>query len=123
MKINKKTWIIAIVALVMLLAAFYVIKPKDKPEYNKNILQNSGFEQLDDSGMPKYWGTEAYIPTIGVSEYFVSESEDGNSVSIVNHEANDARFMQRVKVLPNTVYCLKGDVKAYAEGGRELTYP
>ncbi|HHU03254.1 MAG TPA: phospholipid carrier-dependent glycosyltransferase [Christensenellaceae bacterium] len=118
MKINKKTWIIAIVALVMLLAAFFIIKPKDKPEYNKNILQNSGFEQLSDSGMPMHWGTEAYIPTIGVSEYFVSEGKDGNAVNIVNNEANDARFMQRVKVLPNTVYCLKGDVKAYAEGGR-----
>lgn len=83
-------------------------------EENNNLLQNPGFEELGDDGLPTGWYTDAYITREGVSEYLVTTEayEGSHSVYVVNQKMNDARFAQTVEVKPNTMYRLSGWVKA-----------
>lgn len=119
---NKKRllWIIgALLSIALVFVyAFVIRKDGGNAEYNVNLIKNGAFEQLDDYGLPKNWETEAYIPTIGVTEYSSVETADGYGAKIVNHEPNDARFLQRVRVSPNTNYRFSADIKAKAAGGK-----
>ncbi len=79
-----------------------------------NLIKNGSFEQLDSDGLPSEWYTDAYVNRVGVSAYSVTdEARTGNVAAVVqNFDSNDARFAQRVKVEPNTMYRLSGYIKA-----------
>ncbi len=117
---NKKRfiWIIGVLLIIALVYAFVIRKDRENVQYNVNLIKNGTFEQLNDSGLPEGWETEAYIPTIGVTEYKTVEASDGYGAQIINHELNDARFLQRVNVAPNTNYRFCADIQAKAEGGK-----
>ncbi len=87
-------------------------------EESANLLTNPGFEEVDESGLPVGWFTDAYIRREGVTLY--QSTEDAHSgvraVSVNNCDMNDARFAQTVRVQPNTMYRLSGWIKAEGIG-------
>lgn len=71
----------------------------------ENLLANADFAQLDDSGTPEGWRTDAY--NSGNSQFRVETLEDGTTaLAILNFDDNDARWVQTVAVEPNTEYVL-----------------
>ena len=71
----------------------------------ENLLDNADFAQLDDSGSPVSWRTDAYNG--GNSQFGVKTLEDGaTALTILNFDDNDARWVQTVAVEPNTEYVL-----------------
>lgn len=80
----------------------------------ENLLQNPGFEELDEDGMPVGWYTDAYNIQEGFTVFTVSEDayEGSACVTVDNRMENDARFAQEVTVEPESLYCLSGWVRA-----------
>lgn len=77
----------------------------------ENLLDNADFAQLDDSGSPVNWRTDAYNG--GNSQFGVETLEDGaTALTILNFDDNDARWVQTVAVEPNTEYVLTCRVRA-----------
>ena len=73
----------------------------------ENLLQNSSF---DDGSA--HWETEMWIADGGVTlAEWTPDGMDGGGLFIENRSANDARFVQTVRVEPETVYLLSGYVK------------
>ncbi len=117
---KKKTlWLIAAgaVALIGLLAVLLSGRGTGSGTYD-NLIVNGDFEEIGSNGLPASWYTDAYVSTVGYSDYSMDEGLSGDGARIVNHALNDARFAQRVSVSPNTLYRLHGYIKANAEGGR-----
>jgi len=107
-------WIAAVLLLAVAGALTLTLRHKQIMVQQGNLLKNSAFSLLDSQGMPQDWYTEDYVKTVGFTDY----SAGNGAVTIVNHELNDARFAQQVDVQPNALYCLSGEIKAEAEGGR-----
>ena len=82
----------------------------------ENLLENGSFEELDAAGMPAGWVTDAYLLDEGYSVFAVDKEacspDGGNAVSIQNIAMNDARFVQKVTVEPETLYCFSGFIRA-----------
>ncbi|MDL2289157.1 glycosyltransferase family 39 protein [Clostridia bacterium OttesenSCG-928-F22] len=76
----------------------------------ENLFLNSGFEEYEGTVL-KRWDTDAY--NTGTSVF--SKQEDGRNGSIcakiANVEANDSRFVQTVRVEPDTLYRFSAYVK------------
>lgn len=83
-----------------------------------NLLTNPGFEDVDESGLPVGWYTDAYVRREGVTLYqSTGDAHSGSyAVSVNNCDMNDARFAQTVRVQPNTMYRLSGWIKAVGIG-------
>ena len=111
--IKKKIgWILgALCALV--LCAVLLLGGGDKTPLSGELLKNGDFSLLDDNGMPESWYTDAYVHTPGYSDFSVKNGV----ATIVNHELNDARFVQAVPVNPDSLYCFSGYVRANAIEG------
>lgn len=97
-----------IIALVMVFCSITLA------EDHTNLLINPGFEELDASGAPVGWFTDAYVLRDGVSQFSTSQTAHSgrNSVMIENFDMNDARYAQSVKVEPNSIYRLSGWILA-----------
>jgi dolichyl-phosphate-mannose-protein mannosyltransferase len=77
----------------------------------ENLLGNSSFEEIS-SDIPTLWSTMAYEE--GKTKFTVDQAgaHSGSSyVTIENTQANDARWVQKIKVKSNTQYKLSGWVK------------
>lgn len=114
-------WIIftGLIALLLITRiGFRLLSPAPKPDYGVNLLKNSGFEELDEAGMPRDWLSDAYNRLPRFSQFESVEGQSGRGVLVRNLERNDARFMQTVAVLPNTIYRLSGYVNASVLDGR-----
>lgn len=121
MTVKTKRYAAAMAALAVLAALFALFQggaAKKNIVYNENILQNSGFEETDAAGRLVKWTTDAYDRTTAVTQYERDEGKEGRAAVIENRGANDARYLQTVKVEPDTVYCLEGDIKADCREGR-----
>lgn len=115
---NKRLLIILLAAAVLLAAGIYFLtRPEAVPDTDTNLLQNGDFSQLDDDGMPIGWYTDFYYnwEQPDAPEPIFEVTEDG--VSIQNPVKHDARFAQRVSVVPDTLYCLTGKIRANTQGG------
>lgn len=79
----------------------------------ENLLNNPSFEELNADGLPMGWYTDAYVTQAGYTTYAVSEDAfAGERSAVVNNIGmNDARFAQKVEVIPSTLYCLSGWIK------------
>lgn len=111
---KKRKLLIALAALIVIAAALALILPHGKPAVQRgNLLQNGDFALLDANGLPQGWYTDAYVQTVGFSEYSAGEGV----ASITNYGLNDARFAQTVSVQPDSLYCLSGFIRAEATGG------
>ena len=81
----------------------------------ENLLYNGDFSKLDEDGLPEGWFPDAYVLDDGYSEFTMREGdrEDGSLVLEINNLGkNDARLAQFVDVEPESLYCLRGEVKA-----------
>ena len=114
MKKKRKipVWVYLIAAALIVTAVLLMTRGK-KIIRTGNLLQNGDFMQLDDQGLPVGWYTDDYLKTPGYTDY----SAEAGEATIVNHDRNDARFAQIVEVEPDSLYCLRGEIRAEAEGG------
>ena len=112
---SRLKWLALAIAVVVIAVAVTVIFGKSNtPKMQEgNLLANGDFSQADEDGLPSGWYTDAYIHTVGYTDY----SMENGVVTIVNHALNDARFAQKVDVQPDSLYCLTGYVRAQANGG------
>lgn len=116
---TKKRWLIVLALLAVLLAAaFFLLRPVQVVEYDKELLKNGGFESVSAEELPEHWLPEAYLRGPGTSDFALSVGKEGRGIRIDNRQPNDARFVQTVKVQPNTTYRLQGLIKADAQDGR-----
>lgn len=97
-----------------------------------NLLLNGGFERGDYSrdGSPNFWMRAAWNSSTAQFTWDERHAYQGNrSVRIDTPTANDARWIQSVAVLPNTLYELTGWIKTKdvawkqneGEGGANLS--
>jgi len=86
-----------------------------------NTLQNPGFEEVGDDGLPIGWRGDAWGEgaSFGVSK----ETRSGRFSAFIRcPERNDARLIQRVKLKPHSIYRLSAwvrteDVRVAEKGG------
>ncbi len=106
---------LSVLLLAAIVAAFWLAPKSPKVKYGENLLLNPSFDEVDEeTGLPLFWMTGAYVQAQNVTSY----QGIGSYAQIQNHGLNDARFFQRVNVAPNTLYCLEGLIKADSFGGR-----
>lgn len=79
----------------------------------ENLLQNGGFEQADEAGLPVGWKKNIYHTQtddswVGISQEKVHSGQ--YSVMIENASSNDARLICTVPVEPGSLYRLSGYV-------------
>ncbi len=103
--------------LILCLFSFFLmsaVADSAESEFGENLLYNSDFQVLDDSGLPSGWYTDAWFNTEGYTLYQVIRDEKTGEccAEIRNLGANDARFSQTVSVKPDTLYCLSGWIMA-----------
>ena len=110
---KKMAW--ALAALMMLILAQGAALAE-----GENLIVNGDFSVMDGT-LPLGWRPEMWLTDAGISLLDVAEDGyDGQSVSVVNVDPNDARFAQTVIVEPNSVYKISGMV--WAEGCDEASY-
>ena len=110
---KKMAW--ALAALMMLILAQGAALAE-----GENLIVNGDFSVMDGT-LPLGWRQEMWLTDAGISLLDVAEDGyDGQSVSVVNVDPNDARFAQTVIVEPNSVYKISGMV--WAEGCDEASY-
>ena len=118
---KKKRVVLAGILLLVLLLALWLAfgrQPAAPVEYGVELLTNGSFEQVTSEGLPAGWLPESYLGYSDVTQFDVSEGREGSGITITNHAPNDARFVQSVKVAPNTQYRFSGYIKTASEGGR-----
>ena len=100
--------------LLLLMAAMLLIPSGILAEDAVNLLENPGFEELGEDGLPLGWYTDAYLNRAGVSKFSVSEEANSGEYAacVENYDMNDARFAQTVAVEPNSTYRLSGWILA-----------
>lgn len=105
---KKKVLLIVMAVLAMVLLPFCALAETDG-----NLLQNAGFEELDENGLPANWTTDAYRMQEGYTLFSVTEdAKEGQYAAAINNLAeNDARFAQTVSVEPESLYCLSGWIR------------
>lgn len=98
--------------ILLLLSIVLALMPTGMAE-ETNLLVNPGFEELGSDGLPSGWYTDAYVAQAGYTTYAVSdEAREGQHSAVVNNIGmNDARFVQRVRVEPESLYRLSGWIK------------
>ncbi len=78
----------------------------------ENLLQNGDFSQLSGE-LPEHWRKDMWLSDAGVSLLYADEDGyEGGCVTVVNVDANDARFSQTVDVEPDSIYRLSGMIRA-----------
>lgn len=78
-----------------------------------NLLPNGGFEMLDETGMPNGWQVSAYRTQAGYSRITVTDEQAHSgqySAMVQNASDNDARFVFKAAVEPESLYRLSGYV-------------
>ena len=115
----KRYLLIGVIAVaVIALGCFLLLRPAATADYGQNLLVNGSFEKVDAKGVPEGWTLDAYSGLSG-AEFDVVRDENGvPAAHIVNKIPKDARFAQEVNVEPDTLYCLRGYIKANAKDGR-----
>ena len=85
-----------------------------KQAYDENLLNNSSFEQETGESISD-WILERYDVSAPLNYYraeAAADAKDGGNVLVIESpEYNDARFIQKVKVAPNSYYKLSAYVK------------
>ncbi len=106
-------------ALLGLLCALFVLSAAFAD--GGNLLANPSFEKVGANGLPADWSVDAYLRTEGYTVWGVAAGAREGDVcaSIHNIGLNDARFTQRVRVEPESLYRLSGWVRAESDDGDE----
>lgn len=100
--------------LLLLMTVLLLVPALSQAADNDNLLKNPGFEDIDEAGLPINWVSDAYQMREGVSLFgTTNDARTGQCAATVeNLDMNDARFAQKVKVEPNSMYRLSGWIKA-----------
>ena len=77
----------------------------------QNLVRNGGFLE-GDGEQPAGWTTEQWSPTLGTTFGWQRGVSGLGAVTIRNPVGNDARWIQNVRVQPETWYRLSGSVRA-----------
>jgi Gpi18-like mannosyltransferase/predicted membrane-bound dolichyl-phosphate-mannose-protein mannosyltransferase len=75
-----------------------------------NLLDNSSFEELN-SNIPALWSTAGFETDSSFTKFSIGTTgaHSGSSFAVIeNIQANDARWVQKIKVSPKTLYKLSG---------------
>ena len=81
-------------------------------EAGENLLKNGDFSLVNGDD-PENWRRDMWLTDSGVSLLSVDpDGYEGNCVTVVNVDENDARFAQTVRVKPDTVYRVSGMIRA-----------
>ena len=110
---NRRIILLIILALILAAGAYFLLRPAGGQGTYENLIANGDFAS-DGAG----WYSDAWFRQAGYTEYEVTEEDGFTAAHITNLIPNDARFAQEVSVSPDTLYCLRGFIKANAEGGR-----
>ena len=76
-----------------------------------NLLRNGGFEEVNTLGMPADWHTVSYYDTDSNTLFAITDEEAHSgaySAKIMNANLNDARYVTRLKVEPESMYRVSG---------------
>lgn len=76
-----------------------------------NLIDNGGFELLDEENEPIDWSVSAYRTEIGYSRLLITDEKAHSgsySALIENAASNDARYIHTVSVEPSSLYRLSG---------------
>ncbi len=109
MKKKRLLWIVALAAIAVTALVLALTLPGKKSEIQTGNLLTNGDFSADMDG----WYTDAYITMPGYTDYSVADGV----ATITNHALNDARFVQEVAVQPDSLYCLRGYIRADASDG------
>ncbi len=115
---NKLAFMFAAVIFIAVMAWLLFGRQPQPAQIGVELLDNSGFDTVNQESLPEGWLPEAYVNDPDITEFSVSTGKSGQAVRIVNHSPNDARFFQSVKVNPETLYRFSGYIRAEAIGGR-----
>ena len=90
-------------------------------EEGENLVVNGDFSQLDAQGLPVGWSREMWFTDEGVSKLYAdSDGYEGSCAAVVNADPNDARFVQTLRVEPDSLYRFSCMVRA--EGCGDAAY-
>lgn len=79
-----------------------------------NLLENPSFEEVVGS-IPRYWETWVWNEESGIAEFTVEQENPHsgqNCVAIENKEERDSRYVQKVKVEPDSQYKFSAWIRA-----------
>ena len=117
---KKKLGVIALIVALALAAAgltgWLLSRSRANREIDEtvNLVKNSGFEEVEEGGTPRGWGTGRWFQDTGITYLEISQDacEGAYSILVENVEENDARFEQTVSVAPNAFYRIRCMIKA-----------
>lgn len=101
-----------VLAAMLMMSTILAPAASAATEVRPNLLGNGGFEQrVPGQALPTRWTTDSWLPT-GDFRWDGAVSHRGrHSVRIDSSTPNDARWVQDVVVVPNTLYLLSGWVR------------
>jgi dolichyl-phosphate-mannose-protein mannosyltransferase len=97
----------------LLCFSVFILLPSHLFSSTTNLLKNPSFESVTDN-KPDYWEEDGWIMDKSVSNFSIGTDgpHSGNSYAVIQSvSANDARYIQRVAVEPNTVYKMSGWIR------------
>lgn len=118
---KKKLMIVGLLALVLAALLWWVLGSQQKNKavsFGTELLENGDFEKVSGEGFPDGWLPESYLGYADITQFEIVEGMNGSGIRIINQSPNDSRYVQTVRVAPNTLYRFSGFIKAEAEGGR-----
>ena len=102
-----RRWCLVAALIFILLMSAYVMAD----EMSENLIQNGGFETIDENGLPAFWEMEVYAEADTLFLVSSASHSGENAAMIRSGDMNDARFSQTVAVDPESLYCLSGYIK------------
>jgi len=110
MRKATRFWKIAIAAITFYAMSWFAAKAEGGSSGTDSLIVNGGFEQ-EVAGIPVGWSQDAW-KTDGSTVFRLEHTENGIVAVVENIQPNDARWSQKVKVEPDTIYRLSGRVRA-----------
>lgn len=99
---------------VLFIIGFLLIAFPSQLFASDNLLQNGSFEDVV-SGLPAMWDTDTWNKEADSVIFSVENGAavSGNTYAVIqNLKSNDSKLMQKVKVIPNTIYKLSCWIRA-----------
>lgn len=105
--------------LILLLASALFVSPLCAFAEDYGLVENGGFEQLDEYHDPEKWYESTYHDEPGYSRLMITDEKAHSgtySAMVENASLNDARFITTAAVKPNRYYRLSGYVLVESMG-------
>ena len=113
---RRRLILLTVLALVLAAAGYFLFRPAGGEGTYDNLIVNGDFAPGGASAAG--WYSDAWFRQPDYTEYTIDDSDGFTAAHIHNAYPNDARFAQEVSVSPDTLYCLRGLIRADARDGR-----